>query len=167
MVDLPGGRHIQIQRYFQSVPVAGALTPVPGAWLNPSESGSGFGLDYENGTLIVEVYSYLAGGASQWYLAAGPVVNNVFTGTLDKYRVASASPAHTSRLARLSATTARSRSLSPRRSLQPSICPATVTSGSALLPAIAAFHTMDGTSRTKALACFWYAPGGGPSGRGP
>ena len=85
-VDLPGGRHIQIQRYFQSAPVAGPFIPVPGAWLNPSESGSGFGLDYENGTLIVEVYSYLAGGESQWYLAAGPVNNHVFTGTLDKYR---------------------------------------------------------------------------------
>ena len=84
-VDLPGGRHIQIQRYFQSAPVAGPFIPVPGAWLNPSESGSGFGLDYENGTLIVEVYSYLAGSASQWYLAAGPVNNHVFTGTLDKY----------------------------------------------------------------------------------
>ena len=84
-VDLPGGRHIQIQRYFQSAPVAGPFIPVPGAWLNPSESGSGFGLDYENGTLIVEVYSYLSGGASQWYLAAGPVNNHVFTGTLDKY----------------------------------------------------------------------------------
>ena len=58
-VDLPGGRHIQIQRYFQSAPVAGAFIPVPGAWLNPSERAPGFGLDYENGTLIVEVYSYL------------------------------------------------------------------------------------------------------------
>jgi len=85
-VDLPGNRHIQIQRYFQSAPVAGPFIPVPGAWLNPSESGSGFGLDYENGTLIVEVYSYLSGGESQWYLAAGPVNNHVFTGTLDKYR---------------------------------------------------------------------------------
>ena len=32
-----------------------------------------------------EVYSYLAGGRSQWYLAAGPLANNVFTATLDKY----------------------------------------------------------------------------------
>ena len=70
--DLPGGRHIPIQRYFQSAPVAGAFIPVGGVWWNPSEPGSGLGLDYENGTLIVEVYSYLAGGASQWYLAAGP-----------------------------------------------------------------------------------------------
>ena len=62
-----------------------AIIPVAGVYYNPNESGSGFGLDYQNGTLVVEVYSYLAGGASQWYLAAGPVTNNVFTATLDKY----------------------------------------------------------------------------------
>ena len=61
------------------------IVPLPGVWLNPAESGSGFGLDYQNGTLIVEAYSYLPPGGSQWYLAAGPVVNNVFTATLDKY----------------------------------------------------------------------------------
>ena len=83
--DLPGGRHIQIQRFFQSAPVAGAFIPVPGVWWNKNEPGSGFGLDYENGTLLAEVYSYVAGGASQWYLAAGPLANNVFTATLDKY----------------------------------------------------------------------------------
>jgi hypothetical protein len=85
IADLPGGRHIAIQRYFQSAQVAGGFIPVGGVWWNPSEPGSGLGLDYENGTLIVEVYSYLPGGASQWYLAAGPLTNNVFTATLDKY----------------------------------------------------------------------------------
>jgi len=74
----------------QSVSVAAtaapaAIVPVAGVWWNPGESGSGIGLDYQNGTLIVEDYSYLAGGASQWYLAAGPLTNNVFTATLDKY----------------------------------------------------------------------------------
>jgi hypothetical protein len=66
-------------------PAAGAFIPVPGVWWNPNESGSGLGLDYQNGTLLVEVYSYLAGGAAQWYLAAGSINNNVFTATLDKY----------------------------------------------------------------------------------
>ncbi len=83
--DLPGGRHISIQRFFQTAPAAGAFIPVPGVWWNKNEPGSGFGLDYENGTLLVEVYSYLAGGASQWYLAAGALTNNVFTATLGKY----------------------------------------------------------------------------------
>lgn len=64
---------------------AAAIIPLAGVWWNPGESGSGFGLDYQNGTLLVEVYAFLAGGASQWYLAAGPVTNNVFTATLDKY----------------------------------------------------------------------------------
>jgi hypothetical protein len=61
------------------------IAPIPGIWWNRDESGSGFGLDYENGTLIAEIYSYLPGGVSQWYLAAGPIVNNVFTATFDKY----------------------------------------------------------------------------------
>ena len=85
--DLPGGRHIQIERYFGS-PAAGqpgSIIPLAGVWWNKDESGSGFGLDYQNGALIVEVYSYLANGGSQWYLAAGPITNNVFTATLDKY----------------------------------------------------------------------------------
>jgi hypothetical protein len=61
------------------------IIPVAGAYYDPNESGSGFGLDYQNGTLVVEVYSYLQSGAAQWYLSAGPVVNNAYTGTLDKY----------------------------------------------------------------------------------
>jgi hypothetical protein len=61
------------------------IIPIPGVYYNAAEPGSGFGLDYQNGTLIVEVYSYLQAGAAQWYLSAGPVVNNVYTGTLDKY----------------------------------------------------------------------------------
>jgi hypothetical protein len=62
-----------------------AITPVAGVWWNKSEPGSGLGLDYKDGTLIVEVYSYLGDGSSQWYLAAGALTNNVFTATLDKY----------------------------------------------------------------------------------
>jgi len=68
-----------------AAPPPANIIPVAGVYYDPNQSGSGFGFDYQNGTLIVEVYSYLAGGASQWYLSAGPLVNNVFTGTLDKY----------------------------------------------------------------------------------
>ena len=74
----------------QSASVAAAgpaapIIPIGGVYYDPTQSGSGFGFDYKDGTLIVEVYSYLQGGAAQWYLSAGPVVNNVYTGTLDKY----------------------------------------------------------------------------------
>src|SRR5262249_47820068 len=88
--DLPplGARHIAIERYFgaqPSVAPAAGFAPVPGVWWNKSEPGSGFGIDYKDGTLTVEVYSYLGDGSSQWYLAAGVLTNNVFTATLDKY----------------------------------------------------------------------------------
>ena len=64
---------------------AAQFAPVGGVWWNPSESGAGYGLDYQNGTLLVQIYSYLAGGPAQWYLAAAPVTANVFQATLDKY----------------------------------------------------------------------------------
>ncbi len=54
-------------------------------WWDKTQSGSGYGIDYHNGVLVVETYSYLAGGAAQWYLSSGPLNNNVFTGTLDRY----------------------------------------------------------------------------------
>jgi hypothetical protein len=61
------------------------FAPVAGVWWDPKQDGSGYGLDYHNGMLVVETYSYLAGGPAQWYLSNGPVNNNVFTGPLEKY----------------------------------------------------------------------------------
>ena len=61
------------------------ITPVVGLWWNPNESGSGYALDYKHGVLVVTIYSYAPNGNAQWYLAAGPVTNNVFIATLDKY----------------------------------------------------------------------------------
>jgi hypothetical protein len=62
-----------------------AFSPVPGIWANPNEDGTGYALDYHNGILVLAIYSYQTGGPAQWYLAAGPVVANVFTATLDRY----------------------------------------------------------------------------------
>jgi len=59
--------------------------PQTGLWWNPEESGSGYGLDYKNGTLVVTVYSYKPNGDPQWYVASGPLNGTTFTGTLDKY----------------------------------------------------------------------------------
>lgn len=61
-------------------------TPIAGLWWYEAESGSGYALDVKHGVLVMTVYSYTADGAPIWYLAAGPIVNNVFTATLDKYR---------------------------------------------------------------------------------
>ena len=64
---------------------AAPIVPTRGFWWNQQESGSGLGVDYQNGTLVVAFYSFLPNGPAQWYLSAGPIVNNVFTATLDKY----------------------------------------------------------------------------------
>ncbi|HVN33970.1 MAG TPA: hypothetical protein VMU96_01805, partial [Casimicrobiaceae bacterium] len=47
------------------------ITPLAGAYYDPAESGSGFTLDYQNGTLVVASYSFLPSGAAQWYLSSG------------------------------------------------------------------------------------------------
>ena len=63
-----------------------SFTPVAGLWWNGDESGTGYALDVKHGVLVVTLYSYTAAGAPIWYLASGPITNNVFTTTLDKYR---------------------------------------------------------------------------------
>ncbi len=107
-----------------------AIVPLAGVWWNPNESGSGFGLDYQNGTLIVEVYSYLAGGASQWYLAAGPLSQQRVHGDARQVHGRPVHLAARTPRPRSRATTARSRSRSHRRRRPPSICRAAGTSRS-------------------------------------
>ena len=62
-----------------------APAPQAGLWWNPKESGSGYAIDFKNGTLVVTVYSYKPNGDPQWYVAAGPLNGTTFTATLDKY----------------------------------------------------------------------------------
>ena len=64
---------------------AAPIIPVPGVWYDPDQSGNGYGMDYKNGVLLVQIYSYLVNGTVQWYLSAGNLTNNVFHGTLDRY----------------------------------------------------------------------------------
>jgi hypothetical protein len=66
---------------------AAAFQPRTGLWWNPSESGSGYNIDVQDGTLVVTIFSYQTSGAAQWYLASGPLINDQhsFTGTLDTY----------------------------------------------------------------------------------
>lgn len=64
-----------------------AFQPRIGLWANPAESGTGYAIDIQNGTLVLAIYSYQAGGAAQWYLSSGPLekATHGFTATLDKY----------------------------------------------------------------------------------
>jgi hypothetical protein len=68
-----------------AAPPPAAFVPIDGVWANTAENGRGFALGFKHGVLIVAIYAYLPDGTAQWYLASGPVVNNVFTATLDKY----------------------------------------------------------------------------------
>lgn len=74
-----------IQAY---TPWTTSLSPQIGLWWNPSESGTGYAIDVQNGALIMTIYSYRPDGEPQWYLTAGPLTNGNrnYTGTLDKYR---------------------------------------------------------------------------------
>jgi len=74
-----------IDGHFYVAKAGASFTPQVGLWWNPAESGSGYALDYKHGVLVVTIYSYATNGAAQWYLASGPVTNNVFTATLDRY----------------------------------------------------------------------------------
>lgn len=68
--------------------MASAFQPAGGMWWNPDESGSGYNLVIQNGTLVMTLFSYKTSGDSEWYLAVGPLTNSgrAFTATLDKYR---------------------------------------------------------------------------------
>jgi len=63
---------------------AGAFTPRTGHWFNSNESGSGYNIDIQDGTLVVTIFSYKTTGDSEWYISSGPMAagQSIFTGTL-------------------------------------------------------------------------------------
>jgi hypothetical protein len=69
--------------------LAGAVTPEAGLWAIDSEvdgrPGRGFQIDVQTGTLVLTFYGYDADGSANWYLSAGAITNDEFTGTLGKY----------------------------------------------------------------------------------
>jgi len=69
-------------------PPAAALVPEKGLWWNPDEGGTGYNFDVKHGVLVMSMFTYEAGGHSEWYVAAGPLTDNgtKFTSTLDNYR---------------------------------------------------------------------------------
>mgnify|MGYP006270283609 CR=1 FL=1 len=67
-----------------------AFTPTTGLWWNPVESGTGYNIQVQHGTLVVTMYSYTVAGDPIWYLVVAPLTNAgsgvKATGTLDKFR---------------------------------------------------------------------------------
>ena len=59
-------------------------------WWNPSESGTGYNIQVQQGILVATMFAYAANGDPMWYLIVGPLTNTgggVGTiGTFDKYR---------------------------------------------------------------------------------
>lgn len=63
-----------------------AFMPANGIWQIDSETngqpGRGFTLDIENEVMFFTYYGYRSDGSNLFYVAAGPIVNNTFTGDL-------------------------------------------------------------------------------------
>lgn len=71
------------------VGVTHAFMPQAGTWIVTSENngqpGRGFGLDVQNTTLVMQMYGYEANGAPTFYLSAGSIVNDAYTGQMNQY----------------------------------------------------------------------------------
>jgi hypothetical protein len=82
-------RLIQIVACWLFVSVAHAFAPEAGLWVvdaeNNGQAGRGFQVDVQASTLVLTFYGYNGDGSAQWYLAAGPLNNNSFSGSLEKY----------------------------------------------------------------------------------
>lgn len=57
---------------FFLIPSAHAIQPESGWWWNPQESGRGFVMEVQNGTMFFAGYLYASDGSSEWYVAQGP-----------------------------------------------------------------------------------------------
>jgi hypothetical protein len=64
-----------------------AYSPASGMWWNPAESGRGYNIDVQNGTMVVTAYVYTSSGTATWFLAAGPYDNatSTFTTSLNAF----------------------------------------------------------------------------------
>ena len=70
--------------------LAQAFTPQTGTWVVTSElngkPGRGLAIDVQDKTLALQMYAYEANGSATFYQTSGPLVDNQYTGTLNKYR---------------------------------------------------------------------------------
>lgn len=66
---------------------AQSWTPVQGHYWNPKESGTGYNISLQNGTMVVAIYSYTTTGDAIWYLVECPLLSKsrTCTGQLQRY----------------------------------------------------------------------------------
>jgi len=69
---------------------AWAFMPAGGLWAvdeeNTGQPGRGFQIEVENEIIVLTYYGYRADGSSVFYLAAGPIVGNSFSGALTEFQ---------------------------------------------------------------------------------
>lgn len=66
---------------------AGSFTPFQGHYWHPDESGTGYNVSVQNGTMVTAIYSYNTSGSPLWYLVTCKLSeDNKCEGTLDKYK---------------------------------------------------------------------------------
>lgn len=64
-------------------PIANANPyPEPGIWYNPDQSGSGFGLEFQNGIMAGNYYGYDENGEPEWYLFANKLTRSEEAGVM-------------------------------------------------------------------------------------
>lgn len=83
----PGGA-VAIQRFRFGAPAnaPSSFTPEAGVWWAPQESGRGFAIEVQNGTLFMSGFMYDAAGQPIWHLTAGPMASPTqFNGTFVQY----------------------------------------------------------------------------------
>lgn len=54
--------------------IAFAVSPQPGLWWSPSESGRGYAIDTQGSLLVMTMFGYDDAGRMQWYYADGPLL---------------------------------------------------------------------------------------------
>lgn len=76
--------------FFGLSNAAWAFMPAGGLWVidaeNNGQGGRGFQIEVENEIMVLTYYGYRADGSSIFYLAAGPIVGNGFSGALEEYQ---------------------------------------------------------------------------------
>lgn len=62
--------------------LASAVSPRPGLWWNPAESGRGFTIELQDNIMVVATFAYDHTGAPMWYLSSGicNYTTNTFSG---------------------------------------------------------------------------------------
>lgn len=89
-MTLPGEPSRSISKFFFSGGGTPSVAPLNGLWAIDSENngqpGRGFQIEERGGLLVLTFYGYGGSGTATWYLAAGTLTGNTFTGELMGYR---------------------------------------------------------------------------------